>query len=569
MTRPPIVSWPRIDRRTVVGIALAALTSACAGGPSLPALTSPATKRLGDAHVHLFNAADLPVRGFLDFVVIPQYLAHIPEVALALVDAAGTVLKAMSPTASAEFSRRPRDASPRDFADRLAGRIEVSTRTTGIGARALAPGENVAHSYAVLGALLRAADPASAHIRPEAVPGNGEQIVDHEFLARIAVQGRNAARPDVGVRAAMPATARIEIGAPTAAKASDDLGALWDSIKWCYEMIVSRSRHVHDYLSTIADADRPTDVIINLLVDYDAWLGDTPSDGSSMHDQLLFWDGFAASVADRLEIHTFAGYDPLRHAEDRLANAGASDYWRLLQDAATMPTAPARRLAAGFKIYPPMGFRVSGNAGNAPAGDRSGLLVQQRWNAHRWSLDTFGAELDASLDLFFAFCADKRVPIVAHGRHSQEASTGTGAFASPRYWFERAQRVFAHGEKPLRASIAHWTIDSEFREWAPRILALNEREQAEIYFDVAYTPEFLPGGDGAAFMAQLTEIYMSGDQSGRWLMFGSDWIMLGREPGAEHYARRAIAAIRSVKFWSDREDLVLHDNLRRFLGKAA
>lgn len=558
-----------LDRRSILGLALVALTSACAGCPPLPALAAPTTKRLGDAHVHLFNAADLPVKGFVDFVIIPQYLPHIPEVALALVDAAVTVLKAMSPSARSELARRPRDATPRDFADRLATRIEASTRLTGTEAKALAPDENVAHSYAVLGALLRAADPANDRVRPDAVPRPGQSIVDRAFLARIAVQGRNAARADVGVRAGLPATVRTPTVPAIAASASDDLGALWDTIKWCYEMIVTRCQHVHDYLVTIAAPDRPTELLINLLVDYDAWLGDSPSDGSATHDQLLFWDRFAASVADRVEIHTFAGYDPLRHAEDRLDHAGASEYWRALQDAVAVQTAATRPLAAGFKIYPPMGFRVSGNAGHTPASDRSGLLVQERWNAHRWPLDRFGVELDASLDLFFAFCAGNRVPIVAHGRHSQEASTGTGAFASPRYWYERAQWVFAHGGKPLRASIAHWTIDPEFREFAPRILALNERGQAEIYFDVAYAPEFLPGGDGGGYMTQLTNIYGSGDQSGRWLMFGSDWIMLGREPGVEHYAQGAVAAIRSVKFWSDREDLVLHDNLRRFLDRTA
>jgi Amidohydrolase len=71
-------------------------------------------------------------------------------------------------------------------------------------------------------------------------------------------------------------------------------------------------------------------------------------------------------------------------------------------------------------------------------------------------------ELDASLDEFFSFCAQRGVPVVAHGRHSQEASTGTGAFASPQYWFARAQWVYAHGGKPLRASIAHWTNGPEF-----------------------------------------------------------------------------------------------------------
>lgn len=558
-----------IDRRTMVGLGMAALTTACAGCPPLPtlAVTSPAAKRLGDAHVHLFNAADLPVQGFVRFVIVPHYIPHIPQVALAIIDAAVTVLKAMAPSARTEAARRPRDAAPLDFANRLADRIEAATRTNAAAAQTVTPGETVEDSYRALAIVLRAADPARARLQPEALPTTGPVQVDRAFLGRIATQGRLAAR-DIGVRAALPTAMRREIAPEVMASVSDDLGALWDTIKWCYEMVVTRCQHVRDYLATIDTAERRTDLVLNLLVDYDAWLGDSPSDGSAMHDQLLFWDAYAPSVADRLEIHTFAGYDPLKHAEDRLAHGGTSAYWQALADAVA-PRSTGRPLAAGFKIYPPMGFRVSGNTGTPPARDRSGQLVRQRWADHRWPLHTFGAELDSALDLFFAFCAADRVPIVAHGRHSQEASTGTGAFASPRYWFDRAQWVVAHGGKPLRASIAHWTFDEEFRAYAPRILAMNEANQAELYFDVAYSTEFLPGGDGAGFMARLADVFGPVDPNGRWLLFGSDWIMLGREPGVEHYTEGMLAAVRAVKFWSDRQDGFLHDNLRRLLDRGA
>jgi predicted TIM-barrel fold metal-dependent hydrolase len=99
-------------------------------------------------------------------------------------------------------------------------------------------------------------------------------------------------------------------------------------------------------------------------------------------------------------------------------------------------------------------------------------------------------------------------------------------------------------------------------------LELNQLGQADIYFDIAYTPDFLPGGDGEQFMSELAKIYGGADKSTRWLMFGSDWIMLGREPGADHYAQAAAAAIRSVPDWGPaQQDLVLHDNLRRFLSR--
>lgn len=544
------------DRRALLGASLASFTAACVGCPPLPPPATGATAKLGDAHAHLFNAADLPIAGFLQYVVIPEYLPHVPEVALALVDAAVTVLKAMAPTASAEERTHIRDASPQDFANRLADRIEQQARALVPAPRSFRPTEEVGHSYAALAILLRASQPGG---RLRSL--SDATTVDRTYLARIAVIGRAAARPEVGVREAL-GQAPSGLSPGVAARSSNDLGAVWDTIKWCYEMILPRCRHVRDYLATLSAPGHVTDVVVNLLVDYDAWLGDGPSAGSSMHDQLQFWNGYSQAVSSRAEIRTFAGYDPLRHAEERIVGKGHSPYWDRLSS--WVDATAGRPLASGFKIYPPMGFRVFGNTGDEPAKDRSGAMVAARWKRNRWS--AFGAELDAALDQFFDLCARKRVPVVAHGRHSQEASSDTGRFASPRFWCERAQWVFKSGAPPLRASIAHWTETPEFEDWVPRILEMNLKGQADIFFDVAYTPEFL-GGDAHGFMQKLADIYAPVEKSGRWLMFGSDWIMLGREAGVQRYAENAVAAIRSVTWWRDREQLVLHDNLRRFLTR--
>ena len=50
----------------------AALTAAALPALSLPAYAAP-SRRFIDIHCHFFNAADLPVRGFLDRVVMNDY----------------------------------------------------------------------------------------------------------------------------------------------------------------------------------------------------------------------------------------------------------------------------------------------------------------------------------------------------------------------------------------------------------------------------------------------------------------------------------------------------------------
>ncbi len=554
-----------VSRRTLLGAGMASLASACASGAA-PPLPFPPTGNatLGDAHVHLFNAADLPVAGFVRFVILPEYLPHVPGIALALIDAALTVLKATAPSANAERGGQTAETTPGQFAARFAARIDAASHSAQFGIAPLRPEEDVAHSYAVLSTLLNEADPdiaRSARMRGKAF-GSGE--TNREFLSRMAVEGRAAARPDIGLLSAYTSSPLKNMtGAPP--RISDDLGAVWDTIKWFYEMLLPRSRHTRDYLKAISDKDHQTDLIVNLLVDYDAWLGDSPSDGSSMLDQLLFWDSYSSAVANRIKIKTFAGYDPLRHAQDRVSGIGQSGYWDKLKACFPAAGSGTRALAQGFKIYPPMGFQVAGNAGHAPASDRSGAIVSERWRKRGWPLDKFGAELDAALDLFFEFCATNHIPVVAHGRDSQAASTGTGASASPKYWYERAQWVATKGLPPLRASIAHWSNTAEFREWMPKILALNRSGASDIYFDIAYTSDIL-AGNGKQFLQALADLYAPVDPDGKWLMFGSDWIMLGREHGAANYAEEAIAAIRQVPFWKGHERPLLRDNLQRFLA---
>jgi hypothetical protein len=553
----PSRTTARLDRRALLTTSLATLTAACVTCPPLARAKAPDLPRISDAHCHLFNAADLPIAGFLNFVVIPEYLPHVPEVALALIDSAVTVLKGMACPAADESRGRVHDATPLEFANRLADRIDAEAGPSPVAALDSVEVGDLARSYATLAVLLRRSQPGGG---PLALADPGK--VDRRHLARIAVMGREAARSDVGVAQAL--SGHGVLGPASSARSSDDLGAVWDTIKWCYEMVLPRCRHVRDYLATMSEPGQDTDLLVNLLVDYDAWLGDGPSDGSSMQDQLRFWSAYSRSVAGRIDIRTFAGYDPLRHAEERIVGHGGSQYWAHLTSAIEPGPAAEPPLASGFKIYPPMGFKVIGNSGAGPADDRSGALVAARWKARNWK--NFGAELDAALDEFFDHCARRRIPVIAHGCHSQEASSNTGAFANPRYWFERAQWAIAKGLPPLRASIAHWTETREFEEYVPRILTMNLRGESDIFFDIAYTREFL-GDGGAAFLSKLMDLYAPVEPSGRWLMFGSDWIMLGREPGVQHYTANAVAAMAAVPWWRDRRQLVLHDNLRRFLSR--
>ena len=106
-----------IDRRTFLVSASVGTLAAC----SFPPINNPSTNQatFGDAHVHLFNAADLPVRGFFENVIAHyKMLENFQFLVPALVDIAQYVMKPLAKTATEEWEgldslgRRPRTEIP-------------------------------------------------------------------------------------------------------------------------------------------------------------------------------------------------------------------------------------------------------------------------------------------------------------------------------------------------------------------------------------------------------------------------------------------------------------------------
>ena len=280
-------------------------------------------------------------------------------------------------------------------------------------------------------------------------------------------------------------------------------------------------------------------------------------------------------MTGRIRLHTFAGYDPLRHAEERMLEKRTPTFETMKQWARagrdTASRAPHR--IAGFKVYPPMGFRPDDNSKIRIPALRGGKAIRRRWGPV--DEPQIGREIDTSLCEFFEFCVREDIPILTHARESNIALQDHGDDPAPYHWLARAKALRAkyHDAKPLRLSIGHFDLKN-----CPKVptdhdvlleaLKLNKAGETRMYFDLSFDTRIL-AGDGKALLGELADICLAAKDDGDYVMFGSDWIMLGNQPNADQYLELAYKAACQDAFWRSRLDKLFRVNLLRFLDPAA
>lgn len=536
---------------------------------------------IGDAHAHFFNAADLPVAGFAKFVLIPRHFPGFPPYADALVDIIAFVAKLLTLTASQEA--------------RQLGSGTLSLRTL-IDTRAFARKAAQAHRLGLAG---RAASEEVDRLEHDAMSGSARasrRRDSHRALAAL-LSGRGGAEARatsglseddfVDILEQTPAFSANADGASdlqcpgaTAQRPADAAAEAGTLLRWAYLMCQPRCVHVEAYLDTIS---RDVSDAINLLVDYDKWLNDSPRRGSEQPNQVAYWTRYSdisAQVPGRIRLQTFAGFDPLRDADERVLQSASRTTLNAMKQWAIDGRNPASRAPlriSGFKVYPPMGFRPDSNTGIDIPPARGGVEIHRRWGDR---FPEIGAEIDRSLTDFFSFCVMEDIPVLTHGRESNIAFDQHGDDPSPRHWLNLVDRLKrTHPGKPLRLCIGHFDMfncpDSpkSDREVLREALLLNRDGKAQIYFDVGFDDRIL-AGQGADLFSEIADVCATAGDDGDYVLFGSDWIMLANQANANAYLALARAAASAVDFWRapsrgdpgiTRMEKLFGLNLRRFL----
>lgn len=544
------------SRRGFIAGATGTLLTGCVSCPESDWPDVKFTKAFRDVHTHFFNLADLPARGFLKHVVLPERAPDLSPTFEAIADLVTHFLKSRAMSAKQELNGRRIGVSgslnseekfARDVAKRIvlkAGIVETpvdaskyqsqstdcsladdlvaqepTNQICGESSADAVSTEALAESYLAAKSLFL--DRLQVW-GSEAEDSNSQEEIIYENLLPFIL---DPAHKDDGLGDSFSSLFHSEVGLSvegagrpgchnSGCSSDDEPIAQRINIKqllgWAYLLHQCRESHVKRYLSAINSGSRcKPQAAVNLMVDFDQWVDDQPKDGSNMIDQIVFWAAFAAQeeVASRLTIHNFAGLDPLKEAEVEW-NGNVTSTLNWLQGV-TENGDPSVVPISGIKLYPPMGFRPIGNSDLAGADfvGQNGIegRVVERWCQAGQDPETIGPKLDEQLRNIYAYCVKNDLPVLAHADCGNAAGDCFGERANPAYW---ADVVGDPNFRGLRLCLAHFSEADDFikamsnqcdpeKVWATsstaRLLQMNQEVNTNVFVDLGYLSALVEG----------------------------------------------------------------------------
>jgi predicted TIM-barrel fold metal-dependent hydrolase len=330
-----------------------------------------------DVHCHVFNADDLPVRGFV------QHL-HLDTPVL-------------GPLLSMLLDRIVQDQAPGYEQDMA--RLQHLLATS-------APGPASAE-LEVVGQPTVTAPVAGAGLAEQADIALAELTIEDPVFVR---------RLTVALDDAMGSAQGGGQGQADAENLADKFEATKRAVRWAKLFGMSR---VDVASELVANFSNSVDLFCPLLVDLGVGLGDRPK--TTMRQQVEMLEAISIlSMRGKLpgggkaRLHPFVGFDP--RAQVRAVLAG--------QPITPLDVVKSAVLDHGFvgvKVYPPMGWKPLGN---------TVTIDMTAAEAKR---------LDAELRKFYSWCQEDEVPVTAHANRSNFADPSFADFAGPTGWQQALQ----------------------------------------------------------------------------------------------------------------------------------
>jgi predicted TIM-barrel fold metal-dependent hydrolase len=315
---------------------------------------------------------------------------------------------------------------------------------------------------------------------------------------------------------------------------------------------------VGKYLATFDTGAHDIVLFAPALVDFSNWLGDTAA--SPLQQQVDLMDVLARRQR-KARMHGYVAFDPLRQL--------LAEETRTMQTPLTLARAAVETQGfLGVKIYSPMGFRPTSNAG---AGTTFPATVM---GGRR----DFGARLDKALDDLYAWCRRDGVAILAHASNSQAANREFGLRADPKFW-----RIVLRKHRELRLNLAHFgrfeitgpggaiDLNRLAGTWEWEIGRIIKQDRApNVYADLSYFT-WIIGNDTDARQRKLAaealkRWFAEFDPECRRILFGTDWAMTAPVRDSEGYLPRMIGFLQDVGLTEGQLDNVLFSNAVRFFG---
>lgn len=536
-------------RRDFLASGLAFTTAQATGLQSRSVFAAGAApvKRVIDAHCHVFNARDLPIEGFAIKVLIPRmkelrtHFAKYPNAFIVLVRALSTIMQEEAPVPSTEMF--------------LVEKIQKGSKAPSDDDRKK---EDLASIEKALKKIwskdilkqLRFKDGFAANVAIETL----QRLLIVEFEPK-AFDFKNSEE----VSAYIAAYDRKKL-----ARYLYDEGIqkpLGRNVRWA--LLFGRNRfELVDQLQKFHG--KRSVMLTPSIVDLSKWLEDDKH--SDIEAQVAVMSRLSLRGSGP-RVHGFVGFDPLRQAfYEQKGGAASAEPMRIVKRAIE------ENGFIGIKLYPPMGFRPINNAG---AGTDFPDHVRKVLG------DEPGAKLDAALTELYAWCSERHVPVLAHAANSNQSGPGYGTRAHPKYWIEALKKY-----PDLRICMAHFGGFSELGdpnkesntwEWAiGNFMKPGNRPFA--YADLSYFNEILVEDVEVLgvkirdlVLKRLTNFKSSFGNCADYLMYGTDWTMVGREAGFIRKDKRAnpdVVAdfLHAAGFSDDEIDKIMFRNAVRFMG---
>src|SRR5262245_691486 len=255
-------------------------------------------------------------------------------------------------------------------------------------------------------------------------------------------------------------------------------------------------------------------------------------------------------------IHGFVGFDPWRYlqeVEDRTPDDSFTVMKRAIEE----------RGFVGVKLYPPMGFQPYDNASLPNSSFPEELVTLCK--------DRPGPALDDALTKVYDYCDRNELSIMAHCSDSIGSQPGYALRSAPKLWKPVLEQF-----KKLRLNLGHFGGIWDFY-LKPECLASNKNTQWPLEIGEmmkTYENLFVDVGDFSGVLdrwdyddwatgeifKKLTKLVRDHPELRSRMMYGSDWMLLDREPHNEDYYEKM-----KQKF----SNLVGAADLDKFLGQNA
>ncbi len=510
-------------------------------------------RRFIDVHCHFFNAADIPIRGFLQRVVLSDYAVSHGLGKNAGAAGSDSVWKGMV-AKLADLALKGKAPSPKDEIACLSGQ----TLCGGVAARALksvkqTPEQKLQNTLAdVLEEHYDAPQLKSRSLSLAEKSDNVDAFMDFVLDEMKASGETPPAASGVKMRG-LGSSLRHSVEAVSEYVAE---GRSYFSryFQWAQLLMDYREAIAAKYYALFDTSDCRLVMTAPALVDYNYWLNDQSP--SPLREQVELMG--LLSLKQKIPMHGYVAFDPLREIRRKPGDPAPLD---IVKDAVK------KHGFLGVKLYSPMGFKPTGNADRSLGFPAYTLPDEPH----------FGEKLDGALDSLYAWCHAEDVPILAHTTQSQSAGPDYAARAEPQFW----GKVLAKYPK-LRLNLAHFgnfsqafasnadPIQEYGNTWEHEIANfIKSRRYPNLYADISYFWWVLDGSAEKEHILAAKKLfakYFESDPKAEHLLFGTDWNMSGKAQGAPQYVVNVEAFFRDVGLTEAQLDNLFLNNAVRYFG---